>query len=149
MRKLRLLSVLVVPAIFACSDTSTSPNPGQLAASVGKDIGPLAPCNYVKVTASAPITRPHNSGPYNGIYKVSNPCTSGSFSGDLTSSRTGSVTTVGTPSPSFFSGLGPGQSVTVSVAYHVGAVGTGTVVLKATNDAGTLVRTGTLTVTVN
>jgi PKD repeat protein len=65
--------------------------------------------------------------------------------------RTGAVASVGTPNPVNIPTLAPDSSYSpVLVPFTTGAsAGTGTVVLTVTNDAGTVSRSGSLTVTVS
>jgi hypothetical protein len=68
---------------------------------------------------------------------ATNSCTVNLSGWSLSSSRTGSVTSVSAPSRSSLPTLTPGQSVNVYVSYRVGSSGNGTVVLLARSRNGT------------
>jgi hypothetical protein len=136
-----VLASSLLLAALACSGSESAPT--EVKPQFAVSCSPARPT----ITTTSPVTRTPNSGPYTAKFTVKNNCTVTLSGWVLTTSRTGSVTTVSAPSPQTFTGLAPGQSISVSATYSVGAAGTGTVVLTATSDVGTT-SSGVLNVTV-
>jgi hypothetical protein len=139
MRPRTMLSLLL-PAALACSGREPSPT----------EVRPefVIACPRATITASpTSVTKsPNTTGSTKFI--VTNNCTTNLIGLASVSSRTGAVTSVGSPSPSTLGTLAPGASASVLVSFNVGSSGTGTVVLTGTPDLGTA-STGTQAVTVS
>ena len=117
--------------LLGCRERSQVPSSPSSDNQLQAAVQPRLPCNSPRITASPlTVSRPHNTGPYNASFTVKNYCTTTVNVGELESARTGQVTSVCAPVPGVHGPLAPGASFTVIVAYNVGAVGTGTVVLR-------------------
>jgi hypothetical protein len=124
MRTRTLLSMLT-PAVLACSERE--PSPTELRPEFAVSCTPPRPT----VAASpASVTKAPNSAG-SATFFATNNCTVTLTGMTFTSSRTGAVTSVGTPNPATLATLAPGAGQKVTVSYNVGPSGSGTVVLTA------------------
>jgi hypothetical protein len=143
MRFYTLLTMLL-PAVTAlgCSGRDSSPTEVKPEFAGG---GCTTPPTITAVPTS--ITQPPQSSVV-AAFKVANGCASTSGPWDMSATRSGAVISVGSPNPSLLT-LGVGRTWNVSVPYNTGAIGPGTVLLRATMD-GTPIKTssGTQTITV-
>jgi hypothetical protein len=119
---------LLLSLLVACSGTDSVPTETKPELAVM--------CSPPRATvSSSPIIPRIRDRNYSTSFTVGNNCSVG-LSLNLTGSRTGAVTRVGTPNPSTMT-LAAGASKPVVLSYHTGAPGSGTVVLTATTKAGT------------
>jgi hypothetical protein len=142
MRLYAPLAVLL-SALAACSSSSeTSPT------EVKPDF--TVHCVPIRVAVSNPAaqTKPRNTTG-SSKFSVTNNCDVSAGGFIMSASRTGAVVSAGPPSVTELPILAPGASTTVLVPFTTGSsAGTGTVVLTATNDPGTVSTSGGFTVTV-
>jgi hypothetical protein len=138
----RTMFCLLLPATLACSEKEPSPT------EVRPEFEATCPSPPRATVTASPTSRtvaPNTTG--STRFFVTNNCTQTIPGSTLTSSRTGAVTSVGTPSPATVPAQAPGTSATVWVTYTVGSPGSGTVVLNALSEAdGTTSGFQTLTV---
>jgi hypothetical protein len=104
-------------------------------------------CASTVLPNPASVTKAPNSAGTT-TFIVKNTCPSTLTGIALASSRTGAVTSVGTPNPPTIPQLAAGASQNVTISYNVGSSGSGTVVLTSTTDFGD-VSSGSQTVTVS
>jgi hypothetical protein len=121
MRRYAVVSALLSAVALACS----SDDPSVTGTRPGLSVTCPPPVILIIPSPSSTTRSPNTSA--TATFTVKDDCADGMDFG-LIASRTGAVTTVGTPSPSFLS-MNSSQQVTVSVPYTVGASGSGTVVL--------------------
>ena len=128
--RIRTMLSLLLPAALACSGSNTAPT------EAGPEFATACSSPKPKITASptAVTVLPGARGSTKFVAK--NNCAVNLVGWTLTSSRTGAVASVGTPSRSSLPTLSPGQSVNVYVSYVAGTSGTGTVVLLARSRSG-------------
>lgn len=137
-----VVATLLLSAALGCSSEDTLPTEASPEFAIA--------CSTAKPQIAASPTALTQPAGARGtaMFVLKNNCTRRLIGWGLTSSRTGAITLVSTPSLTTMPPLDPGKSVNVYVSYRIGSSGTGTVVLLATSTSG-LTSFGYQTITVS